>query len=163
MRQWVFALAVLGLGLAGALWMHALPAGEEVSAYRKLSFVEYRVLRGDAMAYAASQAYQGFSFHSRPDGAGSFEIRCRGVVVMEVENGPARVLLRMPSDALKRAPDIARLLELFQHWMVEDSSHARLLDERGEPRWLQAWLRHVVEGVPRRERCLPWGWSLREM
>ena len=64
MRQWVFALAVLGLGLAGALWMHSLPAGEAVSAYRQLSFAEYRVLRGDAMAYAASPADQGFSFHA---------------------------------------------------------------------------------------------------
>ncbi|WP_313050638.1 cold-shock protein [Stenotrophomonas cyclobalanopsidis] len=155
MKQWYFALAVLCVGLAGAVWMQwPAPASDEVSAYRKLPVVEYRLLRSEAMGYASSQALQGLSFHARADGAGSFEIRCKGVAVMAVENAPARVLLRMPSDALTRAPDVSRLLESFQQWLVEEPSHARLVGERGEPSWLEARLRDVVEGVPPAERCV---------
>jgi hypothetical protein len=155
MKQWYFALAVLCVGLAGAVWMQwPAPAGDEVSAYRKLPVVEYRLLRSEAMGYASSQALQGLSFHARPDGAGSFEIRCKGVAVMEVENAPARVLLRMPAGALTRAPDVARLLESFQQWLVEEPGHAGSMGERSEPSWLEARLRDVVEGVPPGERCV---------
>ena len=155
---WYFALGVRCVGLVGGVWVRGpARAGDEVSDYRRWPVVEYRLLRSEAMGYASSQALQGLSFHARPDGAGSFEIRCKGVAVMEVENAPARVLLRMPSDALARAPDIARPLEIFQHWLVADSSHAAVLGERSAPSRLQAQLRPVAAGVPPLDRWLP-GW-----
>lgn len=60
----------------------------------------------------------------------SFEIRCKGVLVLDVENAPSRVLIRMPADARWRAPDIERLRISFERWLDLHQSQGRLLVER---------------------------------
>lgn len=155
MKQWRFALALLGVGFAGAVWMHwPAPAGDVVSAYRKLPVMHYRMVQTDAMVFAEAKAYQGLRFVPRTDGTGSFEIRCKGVPVLVVENTPARVLVRLPADGLRRAPDVAWLLDTQRLWLVPEPGNAAVGGMRGKPSWWEARWREVVERVPRRQRCL---------
>lgn len=151
MKRWNLALAAACAVLAGALWVHwPAPPEDVVTAYRKLSQVEYRVLYITAAGYAEAEAHQGLVFHARGDGARSFEIHCKGVVVVEVENTPSRVLLRMPANALRRAPDVERLLQRFSYWLVPEQRPVQVV----EPAWWEARLREVAWHVPRAQRCV---------
>lgn len=155
MKRWYFAVALVCGTLAGAVWMHwPAPTDDEVTAYRKLPVLDYRMLRMDAMAYAQTQVNQGLAFHARPDGTDSFEIRCKGVIVLAVENAPGEVVLHRPSNALRRAPDIVRLMDSFQRLLVLDPRQERLAAKRDEPSWLEAQLRRITERVPGPERCV---------
>ncbi|WP_256644261.1 hypothetical protein [Stenotrophomonas sp. 9(2022)] len=66
---------------------------------------------------------------------------------------PLPALLGQYLRALTRAPDVARLLESFQKWLVEEFGHAQSGGKRGEPSWLEVRLRRAVEGVLHGERC----------
>jgi len=74
--------------------------------------------------------------------------------VMDVENAPSRVLIRMPADARWRAPDIERLRISFERWLDLHQSQGRLLVESAGPSWAEAWLRRFGAAVPDGQRCL---------
>lgn len=84
----------------------------------------------------------------------SFEIRCKGVLVLDVENAPSRVLIRMPADARWRAPDIERLRISFERWLDLHQSEGRLLVESAGPSWVEAWLGRFNGAMPDEQRCL---------
>lgn len=149
----VVAAAACAL-LAVAVWMHwPEPAGEQVWAYQTLRAFDYRLLRSDALGFVAAKAQEGFELHTRYSEATSFEIRRKGVRVLAVENASPRVVIRIPTDALRRAPDIAYLHANFRRWLSQDPSGARLLAAPDEPSWFEARLRSVLERVPRKQRC----------
>jgi len=88
------AAAVMCIAVIGAMWMEwPEPAGDQVWAYQKLQPADYRLLRSDALGFVTAKAHEGFELHARHAGATSFEIRCKGVVVIDVENAPSRVLI----------------------------------------------------------------------
>jgi len=143
------------MAVMGAVWARwPEPAGDQVWAYQKPQPGDYRLLRGDALGFVAAKANEGFDLHTRYSEATSFEIRCKGVRVMTVENFHTRVLIRMPADALWRAPDIGRLYLSFQRWLDYEQGHGQARVEPEEPSWLEARLRRVVERVPRGQRCV---------
>ncbi len=78
----------------------------------------------------------------------------RGVLVMDVENTPSRVLIRMPADARWRAPDIERLRTSFERWLDLHQSQGRLLVESAGPSWVEARLGRFDGLVPDEQRCL---------
>ncbi|SMR76659.1 MULTISPECIES: cold-shock protein [Stenotrophomonas] len=154
MKKHGLAAAALCGALAVAVWMQwPEPAVEQVWAYQTLHAFDYRLLRGDALGFVAAKAQEGFELHTRYSEATSFEIRCKGVRVMTVENASSRVSIRIPTDALRRAPDIARLHANVPRWLDHDQSRGRLLVAPEEPSWFEASMRSVVERVPRKEQC----------
>jgi hypothetical protein len=130
------------------------PAGDQVWAYQKLRPADYRLLHSDALGFVTAKAHEGFELHARHAGATSFEIRCKGVLVMDVENAPSRVLIRMPADARWRAPDIERLRTSFERWLDLHQSQGRLLVESAGPSWVEARLGRLDRSVPDDQRCV---------
>lgn len=54
------------------------------------------MLHRNAPGFVAAKADEGFELHAQHAGATSFEIRCKAVLVIDVENASSRVLIRMP-------------------------------------------------------------------
>ncbi|MGB9100349.1 MAG: cold-shock protein [Stenotrophomonas indicatrix] len=146
------AVCIVGIGAVWAGWPE--PAGDQVWAYQKLQPVDYRLLHSDALGFVTAKADEGFELHTRYAGVTSFEIRCKGVLVMDVENAPSRVLIRMPADARWRAPDIERLRLSFERWLDLHQSRGRLLVERAGPSWVEARLGRFSGALPDGQRCL---------
>ncbi|MNV08613.1 hypothetical protein D3C71_990800 [compost metagenome] len=155
MKKYGSAAAVACIVLIGAMWAGwPEPAGEQVWAYQKLRPADYRLLHSDALGFVTAKADEGFALHTRYAGVTSFEIRCKGVLVMDVENAPSRVLIRMPADALWRAPDIERLRLSFERWLEYHKSPGRLLVESATPSWLEARFGRFSGAGPEGQRCL---------
>lgn len=132
----------------------ARASGRSVRAYQKLQPADYRLLHSDALGFVTAKAHEGFELHARYAGVMSFEIRCKGVLVMEVENAPSRVLIRMPADARWRAPDIERLRISFERWLDLHQSQGRLLVESAGPSWVEARFGRFNGLVLDEQRCL---------
>ncbi|MBN4997173.1 cold-shock protein [Stenotrophomonas maltophilia] len=155
MKMHGLAAAAVCIAVIGAMWVEwPEPAGDQVWAYQKLRPADYRQLRSDALGFVTAKAYEGFELHARHAGATSFEIRCKGVLVMDVENAPSRVLIRMSADALTRAPDIERLRLSFERWWDYHQSQVGLLVESAGTSWIEALFRRFNEYVPDEQRCL---------
>ena len=128
MKNHGLAAAAVCASIMAAVWMGwPEPAGDQVWAYQKLRPADYRLLHSDALGFVTAKAHEGFELHARHAGATPFEIRCKGVLVMEVENAPSRVLIRMPADARWRAPDIERVRIRLERWMNSQRKLGRLL------------------------------------
>ncbi|WP_313282282.1 cold-shock protein [Stenotrophomonas indicatrix] len=155
MKKRGLAAAAVCIALIGAVWAGwPEPAGDQVWAYQKLQPVDYRLLHSDALGFVTAKADEGFELHTRYAGVTSFEIRCKGVLVMDVENGPSRVLIRVPADALTRAPDIERLRLSFERWLDYHQSQGALLVQSAGTSWIEALLGRFNESVPDEQRCL---------
>ncbi|MCU1068113.1 cold-shock protein [Stenotrophomonas maltophilia] len=155
MKKHGLAAAVVCIAVIGAMWVEwPEPAGDQVWAYQKLQPADYRLLHSDALGFVTAKAREGFELHARHAGATSFEIRCKGVLVMDVENAPSRVLIRMPADARWRAPDIERLRSSFERWLDLHQSQGRLLVESAGPSWVEARFGRFDGLVPEEQRCL---------
>ncbi|HED4876163.1 TPA: cold-shock protein [Stenotrophomonas maltophilia] len=155
MKKCGFAAAATCIVLIGAMWAGwPEPAGEQVWAYQKLQPADYRLLHSDALGFVTAKADEGFELHTRYAGVTSFEIRCKGVLVMDVENAPSRVLIRVPADALWRAPDIERLRISFVRWLDLHQSQGQLLAGSAGSSWLETRLRRFNGPVPDPQRCL---------
>lgn len=147
MKKHGLAAAVMCIAVIGAVWAAwPEPAGDQVWAYQKLQPADYRLLHSDALGFVTAKAHEGFELRTRYAGVTSFEIRCKGVLVLEVENAPSRVLIRMPADARWRAPDIERLRISFESWLDLHQSEGRLLVESAGPSWVEAWLGRLGRG-----------------
>ncbi|MEJ1141222.1 cold-shock protein [Stenotrophomonas sp. CCNWLW162] len=154
MKMHGLAAAAVCVAVIGAMWVQwPEPAGDQVWAYQKLQPADYRLLHSDARGFVTAKADEDFELHARHAKATSFEIRCKGVVVMDVENAPSRVLIRMPAGAVWRAPDIERLRISFGRWLDIYQSQGRLLVERAGPSWVEARFGRLGRVVPDEERC----------
>ncbi|WP_329772611.1 cold-shock protein [Stenotrophomonas maltophilia] len=155
MKKHGLAAAAVCIAVIGAMWVEwPEPASDQVWAYQKLQPADYRLLHSDALGFVTAKALEGFELHTRHAGATSFEIRCKGVLVMDVENAPSRVLIRMPADARWRAPDIERLRTSFERWLDLHQSQGRLLVESAGPSWVEARLGRLDSSVPDDQRCV---------
>ncbi|UXB23964.1 cold-shock protein [Stenotrophomonas maltophilia] len=155
MKMHGLAAAVVCIAVIGAMLVEwPEPTGDQVWAYQKLQPADYRLLHSDARGFVTAKAHEGFELHARHAGATSFEIRCRGVVVMDVENAPSRVLIRMPADARWRAPDIERLRTSFERWLDLHQSQGRLLVESAGPSWVERRFGRFNGLVLDEQRCL---------
>lgn len=99
MKRNVFTAVAACIALFGTVWAAwPAPASEQVWSYQKLQPVDYRQLHSNALAFVTVKRRQGFELRARNGDAGpvSFEILCRGVQVLDVENTAARVVIRMP-------------------------------------------------------------------
>jgi hypothetical protein len=146
------ATCIVAIAAGWAAWPE--PAGDRVWAYQKLKPFNCQLLHGDALGFVTAKAAEGFEFHTRYAGATSFEIRCKGVVVMAVESAPSRVLIRIPADAVWRAPDIDRLRISFERWLFVQQNEGRVLVERAGPSWVEARLQRFDGSMPDTQRCL---------
>lgn len=152
MKQYGLAAVAACIAVIGAAWPE--PAGDQVWAYQKLQPADYRLLHSDALGFVSAKAHEGFELRTRYARATSFEIRCKGVVVMDVENAPSRVLIRMPADARWRAPDIERLRISFERWLDLHQSQGRLLVESAGPSWVETRFGRFNGLVLDEQRCL---------
>ncbi|MDG2510972.1 cold-shock protein [Stenotrophomonas maltophilia] len=149
------AAAAVCAAITVAVWMGLPePAGDQVWAYQKLRPADYRLLYSDALGFVTVKADEGFELHVRHAGETSFEIRCKGVLVMHVENAPSRVLIRMPADARWRSPDIEQLRISFERWLLVQQIEGRLLVERAGPSWVEARFGRLGGAVTDDQRCV---------
>lgn len=154
MKMHDLAAAAVCIAVIGAMCVEwPEPAGDQVWAYQKLQPADYRLLHSDARGFVTAKADEGFELHARHAKATSFEIRCKGVLVMEVENAPSRVLIRMPADARWRAPDIERLRSSFERWLDLHQSQGKLLVESAGPSWVEARFGRFTGLMPDEQRC----------
>ncbi len=155
MKKHGLAAAAVCAAITVAVWMGwPEPAGDQVWAYQKLRPADYRMLHSEALGFVAAKTDEGFELYARHVGATSFEIRCKGVLVMDVENAPSRVLIRMPADARWRSPGIERLRISFERWLLVQQIEGRLLVERAGPSWVEARFGPFTGLVPDEQRCL---------
>ncbi|MBA0447553.1 cold-shock protein [Stenotrophomonas maltophilia] len=155
MKKHGLAAVAACIAVIGAVWAAwPKPAGDQVWAYQKLQPADYRLLYSDALGFLTVKADEGFELYTRFSGATSFQIRCKGVVVMDVENAPSRVLIRLPPDARWRAPDIELLRVSFERWLDLHQSEGRLLVESAGPSWVEARFGRFDGLVPDEQRCL---------
>lgn len=153
-RRFAASAAVCGV-FAAVVWLHWPDAmSDRVWAYERLHEVNHRLLRGDAQGFVAAKAEQGFALRRRHGERTSFEILCKGVRVLDVDIAPSRVVMRMPADALWRAPDIGRLRVSLHQWLHHDQGRRHWLVAHHEPTWVEMRVRGA--GVPPAdgERCL---------
>ncbi|WP_322548242.1 cold-shock protein [Stenotrophomonas geniculata] len=146
------AVCIAVMAAVWAAWPE--PAGDQVWAYQKLQPANYRLLYSDALGFVSAKAHEGFELHARHAGATSFEIRCKGVPVMDVENAPSRVLIRMPADARWRSPGIERLRISFERWLLVQQIEGRLLVERAGPSWVEARFGRFDRSALDEQRCV---------
>lgn len=146
------AACIVVIGVVWAGW--PAPSADQAWSYQKLQPVDARALHGDALGFVTANAHEGFELHTRHAEAASFEIRCKGILVMGVENTPSRVLIRMPADAARRAPDVEHLRASFERWLEHHQSRGRLLVERAGPSWIEARFGRFNGVVPDGQRCL---------
>ena len=155
MKKHGLAAAAVCAAITVAVWMGwPEPAGDQVWAYQKLRPADYRMLHSQALGFVAAKTDEGFGLYARHVGATSFEIRCKGVLVMDVENAPSRVLIRMPADARLRAPDIERLRINFERWLDLHQSQGTLLVESAGPWWVTARFGRFSGLGPDEQGCL---------
>lgn len=145
------AVAACGVVAATVWWQWPAAPEDQVHAYTILQDFDYSLLEGDARGLATAKGRQGFDFHTGGGGVAAFQVRCKGVVVMDVQNAPPLVLIRMPADALWRAPDIAQLHRRFQRWLGIAPGD---VVGAGEPSWVQARILRMQRGVPDDARCV---------
>lgn len=145
------AVAACGVVAATVWWQWPAPPEDQVHGYTTLQDFDYSLLEGHARGLAMAKARQGFDFHSEDGGAAAFQVRCKGVVVMDVQNTPPLMRVRLPADALSRAPDIERLHSHFQGWL---GIAAGDVVGAGEPSWVQARILRMQRGVPDDARCV---------
>lgn len=156
MKSIGLAATVACLVVIGSVWAAwPEPARDHVWRFQKLRTADNRLLHDDALGFVAAKRDEGFELHVAYSGGTSFVIRCKGVPVMDVENTPSHVLIRMPADAVWRAPDIERLRIRFERWLFVQQSEGRLLVERAGPSWVEARLGRSSAAVPDGQRCLP--------
>lgn len=154
-RRFAAGVAVCGV-FAAVVWLHWPDAmSDRVWAYEPLHQVNHRLLRGDAQGFVAAKAEQGYALRRRHGGGTSFQVLCKGVRVLDVTIAPSRVVMRMPADALWRAPDVEHLRVSLHQWLQHGQGRRQWLVAQREPTWLQMRVRGA--GVPpvNGERCLP--------
>lgn len=128
----------------------ATPTPAQQRYVRALHPVEFELLRGHAEAFVQAKAGQGFSLRPGDAGTATLQLRCWGVAVLEVENSPTTLVMRLADDASQRAPDVVRLQQDFLGWL--------------EPGWTTDDLPPAAtasQTVAAGERCGIWVPSLR--
>lgn len=155
MKKRIAASAALCAMLAGVVWLYwPNTASDRVWAYEALPGAGYPRLLGDAQGYVAANASQGLALHQWRGEGPVFEVLCKGVRVMDVESGPTRLVIRMPADALWRAPGIRHLRLGLQQRLDYGRAAPWMLVSRSEPTWLEVRLHASTGSVPDEQRCL---------
>ncbi|AWH17635.1 hypothetical protein C1922_10125 [Stenotrophomonas sp. ZAC14D2_NAIMI4_7] len=157
MKSFVASGVIVIGALAAIAWL-PWPQGtaEATRAYPKAGFVEYGQLYGSAHGFVSTRRAPGFTVYPADAAAPSFQVRCRGVVVLQVESTTTAVTLRLPADALQRAPETEALfLDLQQLMMFAQIEGVSIPDGYARPWW------KAGPAVPEDERCaLPSGGRL---
>ena len=125
-------------------------AAEEKWVYPKVGFAEFEKLYGSAHGFVSERRATGFTIHPADAVAPSFQVRCKGFPVLRVERTKPTVALRLPADALQRAPEAEALyLDLQQLMAFNQIEGTSIPDGRARPWW------RAGPPVPKDERCAP--------
>ena len=152
------ASGVIVIGTLAAIAWAPWPQGaaEETWVYPKQRYVEFGQLYGSARGFVSTRRAPGFTIYPADGAAPSFQVRCRGAVVLQVESTTLSLALRLPADALERAPETEALyLNLQQLMMFAQVEGVSIPDGQARPWW------GAGPAVPEDERCaLPSGGRL---
>ncbi|MBK0026238.1 hypothetical protein IAE57_08675 [Stenotrophomonas sp. S48] len=141
---------VLAALAAVALLPWPQTAAEEKWVYPKVGFAEFEKLYGSAHEFVSTRRATGFTIYPANAVAPSFQVRCKGFPVLRVERTKPTVALRLPADALERAPETEALyLDLQQLMAFNQVEGVSIPDGRARPWW------RAGPPVPRNERCAP--------
>ncbi|AWH21515.1 hypothetical protein C1933_09960 [Stenotrophomonas sp. ZAC14D2_NAIMI4_6] len=157
MRSFVpSALMVIAALAAISLLPWPQSAAEETWVYPKMEFAEFEKLYGSAHEFVSTRRATGFTIYPADAVAPSFQVRCKGFPVLRVERTKPTVALRLPADALQRAPESDTLyLDLQQLMAFNQVEGVSIPDGRARPWW------RAGPPVPKDERCaLPSGGRL---
>ncbi|AWH25388.1 hypothetical protein C1932_09955 [Stenotrophomonas sp. YAU14D1_LEIMI4_1] len=149
MRQFVSSgLMVIAALAAIACLPWPQSAAEETWVYPKVGFAEFEKLYGSAHEFVSTRRATGFTIYPADAVAPSFQVRCKGFPVLRVERTKPTVALRLPADALQRAPESEALyLDLQQLLAFNQIEGVSIPDGRARPWW------RAGPAVPKDERC----------
>ncbi|AWH30917.1 hypothetical protein C1931_19325 [Stenotrophomonas sp. YAU14A_MKIMI4_1] len=123
-------------------------AAEQKWVYPKMGFAEFEKLYGSAHEFVSTRRATGFTIYPADAVAPSFQVRCKGFPVLRVERTKPTVALRLPADALQRAPESEALyLDLQQLMALNQIEGVSIPDGRARPWW------RAGPRVPKDERC----------
>ncbi|AWH29208.1 MULTISPECIES: hypothetical protein [Stenotrophomonas] len=139
---------VLGALAAIACLPWPQSAAEEKWVYPKVGFAEFEKLYGSAHEFVSTRRATGFTIYPADAVAPSFQVRCKGFPVLRVERTKPTVALRLPADALQRAPESEALYLDLQHLLaLNQIEGVSIPDGRARPWW------RAGPPVPKDERC----------
>ncbi|HAL21679.1 MAG TPA: hypothetical protein DCP40_02930 [Stenotrophomonas sp.] len=149
MRSFVTSgLMVIGALAAIACLPWPQSAAEQKWVYPKTGFAEFEKLYGSAHGFVSTRRATGFTIYPADAVAPSFQVRCKSFPVLRVERTKATVALRLPADALQRAPESEALyLDLQQLMALNQLEGVSIPDGRARPWW------RAGPAVPKDERC----------
>ena len=139
------AALMLGALLAFPAWANGPAlADATMSVHRGIEPRQFELLRSQAQAFAGAMRSHGYSLTSAEWSATSFVLYCRGVAVLDVQNAPSQLVIRIPRDVQLRAPAIVQLYADVQRWLDPGHSPGDLPAAASEG---------VIRRVDSSERC----------
>lgn len=147
----VMALCLALVVAAGTLWPE--PAEPEAFTYRSVSDHAFWKLRVHALQFAEARSREGFEFAEATPASASFQVRCKGTVVLQVEARQPHLLIKLPLGAKQRAPAIVHLQATLQ-WPLKPLPYLeQILAGVQEPTVMDRLLQISTGAVLEAERC----------
>ena len=140
--------------VAGFAWL-TYPTGleSELKTFRTLSSEEYMAIRASAIAFARERAASGITISPGTERAQVFELQCKSVPLLLVENGYDLALVDVFGYADRRAPGIEKLVHQMDATFVPEGRPGRPGPISGEPAGLEAFIMKHRDGIDIADKC----------
>ncbi|MBA0446534.1 hypothetical protein D7Y61_04185 [Stenotrophomonas maltophilia] len=150
-RWAAMALSMAAVVAAQCQW--PVPPLPSPLAFQAIPGDRFSNLRRQAIQFVDARQWQGFHFVERKE-HGSFQVHCRGVPVLWLENRPEHVLMQTSLDAEQRAPEVLQL-RAFLRWQLQPLDYLeQVLIGVPEPVLMDRVLGKLAGGVPDGVRCV---------
>ncbi|WP_329853055.1 hypothetical protein [Stenotrophomonas pavanii] len=155
MKILISSLTFLGLVVAaGIVWItYPTSLESELRTFRSLPPEAFKMLRDDAIAFARANASKGITIEAAPPQSSVFELRCRRVPLLLVENGHDLLTLDIFGYADRRAPGIAKLQDQMTSRLIPEGQPGKPGPISGEPSGLEALIMKHRDGVDVAQQC----------
>lgn len=122
-------------------------------AFQEIPGDRFSNLRRQAIQFVDARQWQGFHFVEWKE-HGSFQVHCRGVPVLWLENRPQHVLMQASLNAEQRAPEVLQL-RAFLRWQLQPLDYLeQVLIGVPEPVLMDRVPGKLDGGVPDGARCV---------
>jgi len=150
--QWaVLALCLTLVIAARTLWPE--PVDPEPFTYRSVPDEAFLKLRTHAQRFVEARSREGFEFAEATPASASFQVLCKGALLLHVETQPPHLLIKVPLGARQRAPAIVHLQATLQ-WPLKPLPYLdQFLAGVQEPTVMNRPRLVWAGAVPADERC----------
>ncbi|WP_369968746.1 hypothetical protein AB8E26_18000 [Stenotrophomonas rhizophila] len=155
MKKGTSFLTFLGLVVAaGIVWItYPTVLESELKTFRALSPEDFKVIRASAITFAQENAAKGIVINPGHELSQVFELRCKSVPLMLVENGYDLLTLHVFGHADQRAPGIAHLESQMVTTFVPEVKPAKFGPVHVEPSGFEAFVMKHRDGIDVTQQC----------